>query len=63
MAFEEQRSRSDGGLHRVWLAALLNEYYDSMYEFQLSQREDEVLFRGSREDVVDWAMAEGFVDR
>jgi tRNA 2-selenouridine synthase len=29
-AFTEQRSTGDTSLHRVWLAALLSEYYDPM---------------------------------
>lgn len=47
----------DGGLalHRLWIAALLQQYYDPMYEYQLGQRAGEVLFRGNRDAVVDWA--------
>ena len=56
-AFAEHDERDDLTLHRVWVAALLDQYYDPMYDYALSRREDEVLFRGDREAVVDWAMA------
>ena len=34
---------------------LLEEYYDPMYDYQMSKREGDVLFRGSMEDIVKWA--------
>jgi tRNA 2-selenouridine synthase len=48
----------DSCLHRVWITALLELYYDKMYDYQLSQRNDHVLFRGNRDEVIDWANAE-----
>ena len=33
-------------LHREWIAALLEKYYDPMYDYQLSSREGK-LFRGT----------------
>jgi len=47
----------DGILHRVWITSLLVDYYDKMYDYQLGQRKDEVLFRGNRKEVVEWARA------
>ncbi len=52
-AFARQRGRLD--LHREWITLLLDQYYDPMYEYQLAQRDGEVLFRGNREAVVEWA--------
>jgi tRNA 2-selenouridine synthase len=54
-AFEAQQSRGDLSLHRQWIATLLAQYYDPMYEYQLAQRGGDVVFRGDREAVVDWA--------
>ncbi|MGL6161360.1 tRNA 2-selenouridine(34) synthase MnmH [Microbulbifer sp.] len=34
--------------------ALLREYYDGMYDYQLQKREGEVLFRGSFNEVAEW---------
>lgn len=61
-ALTEHGKRDDTTLHRVWLAALLDQYYDPMYDFALSQRNDKVLFSGDREAVVEWAMAETSTD-
>ena len=44
-------------LHRVWIEGLLVDYYDKMYDYQLAQREDEVLFKGNRDAVIEWAKA------
>lgn len=56
-ALAEHDERGDVTLHRVWLAALLKQYYDPMYDYALSQRQGQVLFHGNRKAVVDWAMA------
>ncbi len=37
---------------------LLQNYYDRMYEYQLDQKENEVVFRGSRADVLLWAKSQ-----
>lgn len=54
-AFAEQRHSGSLALHREWITTLLEHYYDSMYDYQLSQRGGEVLFEGDREAVVAWA--------
>jgi tRNA 2-selenouridine synthase len=58
-AFERQHASGDLALHRQWIATLLEQYYDPMYEYQLAQREGKVLFRGSRAAVIDWAAGSG----
>ena len=52
-AFEQPSAGLAG--HREWVAFLLEKYYDPMYEYQLQQRQGRVLYRGSREAVMDWA--------
>ena len=54
-AFEQQWTSGDPAGHREWIARLLLEYYDPMYEYQLEQRRGEVLFRGGRDAVIRWA--------
>jgi tRNA 2-selenouridine synthase len=54
-AFEQQWSDGDLSLHRQWVAALLDQYYDAMYDYQLSKRAGQVLFSGSRDEIVKWA--------
>lgn len=58
-AFAAQAAGGDLALHRQWIATLLAQYYDPMYEYQLAQRAGQVLFCGSREAVVHWATGAG----
>ena len=50
-----QEEGGDVSAHRGWIAVLLEEYYDQMYEYQLSKRTGPRLFTGNRHDVIDWA--------
>lgn len=54
-AFERQWASGDLAGHREWITCLLVDYYDPMYEYQLQQRQGQVLFRGDREAVTGWA--------
>ncbi len=58
-AFAAQAADGDLSGHRQWIATLLEQYYDPMYEYQLQQREGRELFRGSREAVISWALDDG----
>ena len=58
-AFSEQWRSGSVSLHRAWIAALLEKYYDPMYEYQLEQRAGRQLFRGNRDEVVAWATGAG----
>ena len=57
-AFAAQQSSGDYSGHREWILFLLEKYYDPMYEYQLQQREGEVLFRGDRVAVTEWAQGD-----
>jgi tRNA 2-selenouridine synthase len=56
-AFQEEQVSGDMTLASVWVTDLLVGYYDKMYDYQLAQRKSKVLFRGSRDEVVEWARA------
>ena len=56
VAFDVQEEAGDLEPHREWIGALLETYYDPMYEYQLSQRSGRQLYRGSREQVTAWAL-------
>ncbi|MDX1734647.1 MAG: tRNA 2-selenouridine(34) synthase MnmH [Halioglobus sp.] len=58
-AFEQQWQSGDAGGHRGWIAYLLQNYYDPMYQYQLEQRGGTQLFCGSRAEVLDWARGGG----
>lgn len=53
-AFKQQWRDGDLSLHRQWVAALLEQYYDAMYDYQLSKRSGRVVFRGTRDEVIEW---------
>ncbi|MFT7287242.1 MAG: tRNA 2-selenouridine synthase [Halieaceae bacterium] len=48
-AFDEQARSGSVEAHRGWIEALLADYYDPMYRYQLSQREGKTLCVGDRE--------------
>jgi len=50
-AFEAPESVAED-LHRRWIETLLTEYYDPMYEYQMSRREGAVLARGGRAEII-----------
>lgn len=40
--------------HRHWLSVITRDYYDPMYCYQLEKKKDRVVFRGSRDAVIEW---------
>ena len=34
---------------------LLKDYYDPMYTYQLSKRKDKIIFKGHKQEVLEWA--------
>ncbi|MEQ3696423.1 MAG: tRNA 2-selenouridine(34) synthase MnmH [Pseudomonadales bacterium] len=56
-AFEAYETSRDPYEHRAWIATILTEYYDPMYNWQQSKREGEVEFRGDFQAVVEWCEA------
>jgi tRNA 2-selenouridine synthase len=40
--------------HLHWLRVITREYYDPMYSYQLEKKKELVVFRGPREEVVEW---------
>ena len=53
-ALEVQKKTADIEPHRLWIKQLLDQYYDRMYDFQLSKKLDRVVFRGNREEILQW---------
>src|SRR5690606_7481482 len=43
----QAHERGDNNLHRGWIALLLQDYYDPMYDFQMSEKQGRILFRGN----------------
>jgi tRNA 2-selenouridine synthase len=40
--------------HKEWIEFLLVHYYDPMYNFQLQQKSDRIVFRGTWEEIAHW---------
>ena len=47
---QESSGRLEG--HRVWIEALLREYYDPMYEYQIEQSKERIVFRGNESEIL-----------
>lgn len=43
------------GAHREWIRLLLQKYYDPMYEYQLGKKVSRIVFRGNRQELLNWA--------
>lgn len=55
-ALRQHREQGDIEPHRDWIALLLREYYDPMYEYQLDKSADRIGFRGSWDEVHEWCV-------
>lgn len=53
-AFRIQLATGEAQRHKVWIERLLREYYDPMYDYQLSRRQKKIVFRGDRAEVSAW---------
>lgn len=53
-AISEYKMIGSHDSHRVWIGQLLTEYYDPMYDYQLSKKTERIKFRGNREQVLDY---------
>ncbi len=55
-ALEKQHIDGSTFQHEGWIQSLINDYYDPMYEYQLSKKTNLVIFRGAYNEVLEWAM-------
>ncbi|WP_250656673.1 tRNA 2-selenouridine(34) synthase MnmH [Alkalimarinus coralli] len=53
-ALKEQQQQGSLERHREWIQALLTNYYDPMYDFQLSKKSERIIFRGDKNSILDW---------
>ena len=56
------QQQNDRSLHRQWIEHLLVDYYDPMYDFQLSKKEQRVVFRGERDEVKQFILENYRID-
>ena len=53
-AFDEQIQSSSLKAHKEWIETLLSEYYDPMYDYQIQKRCQQVEFRGSSKEIIEY---------
>lgn len=54
-ALDQQRKKQDETLHRRWIEKLLITYYDPMYDYQISKKEQPIIFTGTRDEILQWS--------
>jgi tRNA 2-selenouridine synthase len=54
-ALDQQQLDGQVQGHNAWIEALLRDYYDPMYDYQLSQKEGRILVRGGPRALTEWA--------
>ncbi|NWN90126.1 tRNA 2-selenouridine(34) synthase MnmH [Marinobacter adhaerens] len=54
-ALAHQASSGDTDAHNEWIRPLLQDYYDPMYDYQLSKKQGKVLIRGDADTLIGWA--------
>jgi len=57
-AIDRHRSSADPEHHKAWIRALLVEYYDPMYDYQLDKKSERVIVRGEQNDVLHYLKRE-----
>ncbi len=53
-AVEKQRLKKDASGHKEWIERFLSNYYDPMYNYQLENGSDAIIFRGNKEEVKEF---------
>ena len=57
-AIHHHRVSGSSKLHEDWIRLLLVNYYDRMYQYQLTQKSDRIVFTGSQKAVLDYLQTE-----
>ncbi|WP_457607199.1 tRNA 2-selenouridine(34) synthase MnmH [Nitratifractor sp.] len=53
-AWREQRRTGDPEGHKAWVRALLVDYYDPMYDYQIEKKGERIVFRGNAGEILDY---------
>jgi tRNA 2-selenouridine synthase len=55
-ALLRQYNHGDTSGHEAWIVAMLRDYYDPMYAYQLEKQANKIVFRGGYDEVLEWAI-------
>ena len=58
-AFDHQQATGDSSSHMQWVELLLREYYDPMYDYQLEQKRQKIVFHGDADSVREYLVGLG----
>lgn len=53
-AYKHQLSTGNSELHKDWIELFLRDYYDPMYQYQLTQKQRDFSFSGNSKEVLDY---------
>ncbi|PHS79519.1 MAG: tRNA 2-selenouridine(34) synthase MnmH [Rhodospirillaceae bacterium] len=53
-ALRRQNEHGDTSGHEAWVTAMLKDYYDPMYAYQLEKQSNKIIFQGKYDDVLNW---------
>lgn len=56
-ALDRHENHGDTDGYAAFIERLLKDYYDPMYDYQLSKKQHRVIFKGTFHDIVSWANA------
>jgi len=56
-ALQQQQASGDLSGHDAWIQHLLTDYYDPMYDYQLSQKAGRIAARGGPDELVNWSQS------
>lgn len=51
----QRQQQGDLTGHNDWIRSLLEDYYDPMYDYQLSQKKGTIVVRGGPDEIIEWA--------
>lgn len=54
----QQQISGDAESHKEWIKVLLVDYYDPMYDYQLSKKQERVIFKGTQSEVLNFLTKE-----
>ena len=49
-----EHQAGDNSLHREWISILLSDYYDPMYDYQMTLKKGPVEFRGTAAEITEY---------
>ena len=53
-AWKEQQRSGTTEQHKEWIRALLEEYYDPMYDYQIEKKKDRIVFQGNANEILEF---------